>query len=92
MKERPIVVLGRIRPIVVLDRILTAVSAKWIRREREAIDADGKSGSHHFGGRHHKGKRPTLFSLSSAAGSGSPGEVEAEDESKQEGKSEGLNA
>jgi hypothetical protein len=70
MKERPIVVLDRIQTAVVLDRIQTAVVldrirmavvAKWIQREREASDEDGKNGLHRIADSLRIGRRPMLF-------------------------------
>lgn len=92
MKERPIVVAKPIQPIVVLDRIRLAVSVKWIQRETMEADGADKTGWHLIGDRHHKDKRPTLFSLSDADESDFRDGVGAEDESAERRMAEGLRA
>ena len=78
------------QPIVVLDRILTAVSAKWIRRETRANDGAGKTGLHLIGDRPRIGKKSKLSCRANADEWGFLGVVEAEDELAERRKREGL--
>jgi hypothetical protein len=93
MKQRPIVVLDRIRTAVVLDRIRMAVSAKWIRREREANDEAGRSGLHRFDDPLRTGSEPMHGGLYFSLPCDFLGEADAKIGSEQRGeRGESLNA
>jgi hypothetical protein len=92
MKQRPIVVLGRIRTEVVLDWIRTAVSAKWIRQGTRANGASDKNGRHLIADSPRIGMKSMLFSRAGAAESGFRDGVEEEDGLAERRMTEGMSA
>lgn len=86
MKQRPIVMLDRIRMAVVLDRIRTVVSVKWIQRETRANDGAGKNEWHLIDDPPHTNNEPMHGGLDFSLPCGFLAVVGAEDESAQKGQ------